>query len=558
MTAGEVIFQKLLDGKVQYVVPLYQRTYRWNEENWERLWDDLLEIYNLPSPRNHFIGSVVTQQVSSPPEGPNLYTLIDGQQRMTTLFILLSVIRQLAESDTETWDKLAEEIYEDCLVNKFIEGDGKIKLMPTQRDRSVFASVVNGETPSDDSQIAKARIYFKRALGQGDSNGDKIDLRKLHNCIVNHLDMVSIHLGEDDSPNRIFESLNNTGLLLSVTDLIRNYLLMNISDLERQEQVYKKHWLPMEQLLISEEPEKNYDRSSEFFWRYLMMNGSLPREGDTYNEIRERLNSPKPEKIVETMKDFSKFSCYFAQIAELNTLDMDSTVLEQVQRLNQWEVNVSYSFLMKMFDGLSSEKINQEELISIMKKIESFVVRRTICGVPTNRLRRIFAQMSGQENFKDIIEFTQKHLSENQWPSDDEFHSAFVNYRLYIPARRNRTRLIMDTLEHSFEHKETPEFTPEITIEHIMPQELTPEWKNYLGENALDIHTEWLDTIGNLTLTGYNPTLSRRIFKKKKSLLAESNFALSASIQKVDKWDATAIENRGNELADQALQIWKR
>lgn len=190
MKAGEVTFQKLLDGRTQYMVPLYQRTYRWEKENWEQLWNDLLEIYDLKplERKNHFIGSVVTQQIPTAPEEVNRYTLIDGQQRMTTLFILLSVIRSRAE------DKLAEEIHETCLVNKYIDGDGHNKLMPTQLDRSTFASVINGDLPTDNTQIAKAWIYFNNALDRGDNEGEKIKLRELHSCIVNHLDMVSILL----------------------------------------------------------------------------------------------------------------------------------------------------------------------------------------------------------------------------------------------------------------------------------------------------------------------------------------------------------------------------
>lgn len=546
MKANEVIFQRLLDGNRQYVVPLYQRRYEWKKENWEQLWEDLLEIYALRSPRqNHFIGSVVTQQIATAPEDVTRYTLIDGQQRMTTLFILLSVIRSRAE------DKLAEEIYDDCLVNKHRDGDGHNKLMPTQKDRSTFASVINGkEPPTDGTRIPEAWIYFNKALDQDDNEGNKIDLRELHRCIVSHLDMVSILLDERDNPYRIFESLNNTGLPLSVTDLIRNYLLMNIPDPERQEQVYNKHWLPMEERLGK--------RSPEFFWRYLMIDGSLPNQGDTYNVIREQLNSPTPEEVEKKMKDFSKFSCYFVQIAELNTDGMDSTILDQVQRLNRWEVNVAYPFLMKMFDGLSSNKISREELVSVMQMIESFIVRRTVCGVPTNQLRRIFAQMSGQARFKDIVGFTQKHLSQNRWPSDDQFRSAFIKFHLYNPSRQNRTRLILTTLECSFGHKEPPGLTNAISIEHIMPQTLSPEWEEYLGENASEIHTEWLHTIGNLTLTGYNPELSNKPFKEKKPVLCKSNFALSKSILKVDEWNATTIEKRGDELAKRALHSWKR
>jgi len=293
MQASEVVFQKLLDGKIQYVVPLYQRTYDWDEEQWEKLWSDLLDIYALPSPRNHFIGSVVTQSIPTAPEGPSMYTLIDGQQRMTTLFILLSVIRKHAETESETWGQLAEEILDTCLVNKFVDGNGRNKLMPTQRDRDAFASVVRGEEPDNSLQIAKARAYFDKVLSRGDDDDKKIDLRKLHSCIVNHLDLVSISLDQEDSPNRIFESLNNTGMPLTVADLLRNYLLMNIPDPEQQGQVYNTYWYPMQELLSGGKK----DVSGDFFWRYLMMDGSLPREDDVYDEIQKHINAPTPEQL---------------------------------------------------------------------------------------------------------------------------------------------------------------------------------------------------------------------------------------------------------------------
>ena len=239
MKATETVFQKLLDGKMQYVVPLYQRTYSWEQKQWEQIWDDLIEVYSLEFPRNHFIGSVVTQQIPTAPEGTSRYTLIDGQQRMTTLFILLSVIRKHA--DEVIYGSLADEIQNTCLINMYSSGGDRNKLMPTERDRQAFNALLDGgELPKGD-QIQKAVAHFEAALQEGDAAGESINLRKLHQCIVNHLDMVSIHLEPNDSPNRIFESLNNTGMPLSVADLIRNYLLMHIPDVDQQEKAYVNH-----------------------------------------------------------------------------------------------------------------------------------------------------------------------------------------------------------------------------------------------------------------------------------------------------------------------------
>ena len=492
MKANQVVFQDLLNGKIQYAVPLYQRTYSWEEKQWEQLWMDLLEVYDMSKPRNHFIGSVVTQQVLTSPEGTSRYTLIDGQQRMTTLFVILGVIQQKAKQ--EAYDDLAEEIRYSCLLNQFGKGEERTKLMPTQRDREAFALMMNGEIPTDRSQIAKARDYFEEALRGGDADGNEIDFRKLYRSTVLHLDMVSILLEGDDSPNRIFESLNNTGMPLSVADLIRNYLLMNIPGMEQQDGAYNDYWYPMQELLAG----GSRDALGDFFWRYLMMGGSLTRKDDTYDAIRAHLKSPTPEEVIRAMKKFSKFSRYYAQMTEICTSGLDGTLTGHIRRLNQWEVDVAYPFLMGGFDRLNSGRICHDHLVSVMQMIESFVVRRTVCGIPTNQLRRIFTQMSGQMDTDDIVGFTRTCLSENRWPLDDEFRSKFVNFRLHIPSRLNRTRLVLTTLERSFGHKEVPDMTSDITIEHIMPQTLSSEWKEVLGEGATDIHERWLDTVGNL------------------------------------------------------------
>ena len=477
---------------------------------------------------------------------------------MTSLFILLSVIRKAAQERGNDSDlELAKQILVSSLINEFIRGDGRNKLLPTQRDREAFFSVINGQAPGPGSAIGKAAIYFTKALDDGDAEGNEFCLRTLYRCIVRRLDMVGIHLESNDSPNRIFESLNNTGLPLSVADLIRNFFLMNIPDAGQQEDAYSKYWLPMESLLSGD----SRDKSPDFFWRYLMMDGSLPRIDDTYAEIQKRFNHhPNQQESVDALKKFNRFARHYAQIADLSHLSVDENVMAGMRRLNQWEADVAYPLLMRLFDALESGQITSDDLCAVMGMIESFVVRRIVCGVPTNQLRRIFAQMSGQaaSHYDDITDFAHDHLANNRWPRDDEFRAKFVEFRLYIRARLNRTRLILNSLEHSFAHKETPELTSSITIEHIMPQSLSDWWKESLGSNYPEIHEQWRDTVGNLTLSGYNPDLGNRPFPEKKRLLAKSNFALSDSIQTAENWNATTIKERGELLADQALLIWKR
>ena len=554
MKASEVVFQKLLDGKIQYVVPLYQRTYNWGDDQWEQLWQDVLEIYAMSIAKNHFIGSVVTQQVPTEPESVSRYTLIDGQQRMTTLFILLSVIRQQAMAEGSEWGHLADEINKTCLINEFNAGEEHIKLQPTQRDREAFASVINGDQSFADSNIEKARKTFEKMLVEGDSNGDKIDLRKLHGCIVNHLDMVSIHLDQEDSPNRIFESLNNTGMPLSVADLIRNFLLMHISDLAEQEKAYNELWYPMEQLLS----KGHNGLSTDFFWHYLMKDGELPRKDETYEVIQRHISLPNTHSAITALADFSKFANYYAQIVETGEVDTNSNLQTQIRRLNQWEVSVAYPFLLKALDAVSAEIIHNTDLVDVIQLLESFVVRRTVCGVPTNQLRRIFAQISVQIDFANFVESARSYLLNNRWPDDNEFRSRFTVFPLYSRGRSSRANLVLWALERSFGNKEAPEATDDITIEHIMPQTLSDDWKRTLGSDANDIHDQWLHTIGNLTLSGYNPALGNLPFPDKKTALAKSNFDLNTSLQDLDIWNEDSIKARANELAERALQIWKR
>ena len=224
MKAGEVIFQQLLDGKLQYRVPIFQRTYTWEENQWDKLWDDILEVYAMSSPRRHFIGSIVTQSIPDAPENAAKFMLIDGQQRMTTLLLLLAIIRFHAEQTGEQ-PSLAQEIEDTSLKNLHVrDSEEEFKLRPTLRDREAFERALSSESPGLSGQIGKAWDYFYKMVGGTDGDGNPLDLRRLKERVTLYLDLVSIQLEQGDSPNRIFESLKNTGVRLEASDLIRNYI----------------------------------------------------------------------------------------------------------------------------------------------------------------------------------------------------------------------------------------------------------------------------------------------------------------------------------------------
>lgn len=552
MQAREVVFQHLLDGKIQYRVPLFQRTYDWKREQWEQLWDDILELYSLESSQNHFIGAVVSQPLAHAPEQASKNLLIDGQQRLTTLMLLLTAIRTYAAKDETANPGLADEIVQTCLINQFVPNDkDRLKLQPTKADAPTFEKAIDEQVARGRSRIAQALRFFLGAIADGDLDDEKFDLRKLKMCITHRLDLVSITLDPTDSPHRIFESLNNTGMRLGASDLIRNYLFMHIPDEVQQEDAYEKVWLPM---------QKSVARYlDEFFWRYLMMRGVLVRRDEIFDRIKIELGTPTPQDAIDAIERYSRFASYYRTLGQWEEDVVAGPFDDQAGRLNTWELDVAYPFLMQAKDWVESGKSAEPDLVVVMKMIESFVIRRTVCGIPTNRLRRLFSRMSLEVDPTDIVATSRQYLLKNEWPSDDQFQEEFVRFRLYVNARGDRGKLVLASLEGSFGNKEAPEISDQITIEHIMPKTLSPEWSQALGPNARDIHVRWLDTPGNLTLTGYNPELSNKPFLEKRELLgAKTNFALSKMLLDRDQWDDEAIEQRGRVLAERAVSIWPR
>ena len=556
MKANEVKFEDLLTGKLQYHVPLFQRTYSWDEDQWERLWDDILEVYRLPSPQRHFIGSIVTQPIPDAPEKAAKHMLIDGQQRMTTLLLLLAVVRFHAEDDASD-PSLAKEIEETYLKNAFI-ADGseeRLKLRPTKRDSESFSLAMMGHVPDLSGRIGQGWVWFSKMIAAGDSEGQAIELRRLKERITLYLDLVSIKLEEADSPNRIFESLNNTGAKLEASDLVRNYLFMNIP-VKQQDEAYEQIWFPMQETLS--------DSLDDFFWRYSMKDGHLTSRDDIFDDITALLRTHHGEDMVAALKTLSKFSNYYIRIKDPSSHETLQHIRYRLIRLNDWEIDVSYPLLLQLFDVHSQGHVTAEDVTRVLAMVESFAVRRTVCGVPTNRLRRIFVGMAQQcGKADDVVQSCRAYLRDNEWPEDGEFREKLVGYRLYNPARLARTRLVLHSLEESFQHPEQPGFSEDITIEHLMPQTLSDRWKKELGNNAETIQQTWLDTIGNLTLTGYNPALGNKPFAEKKALLeVGANFQLTKhpedGVLRYNTWTSESIQERARQLTDRALRIWPR
>jgi len=558
MKAGEVLFQHLLDGKVQYRVPLFQRTYSWDEEHWQRLWDDILEIYALEQPRSHFLGAIVTLPMTDGPEHCAKFVLIDGQQRLTTLFILLSAMRNEAKSQPAT-QQLAAQIIEECLVNRFaLRQDERVKMKPTEQDLDEFNQVLLGDGVAHSGRIGQAMRFFERVIREGDLDGRPLDLPRLHSCVTGYLALVSIKLDKEDSPHRIFESLNNTGMALTASDLVRNHIFMQIHDEAEQARAYQQHWLPMQKRM---ETVNGDSYLSDFFWRYLMKDGNLPRYDEVFEGMRDHIDvqiTRHSRTVVQVIEELNRFSEYYACLCWPERHEPCAEIAKRLRRLNQWEVDVSYPVLLDAYDKRRTGVVSEDDIVEFLEMIESYVVRRLVCGIPTNRLRRVFARMADKVHPTDFVASCHSYLTENEWPSDEVFREKFQAARVYVASRLPRARLILSSLEESFEHHEPLQMGDGITIEHLMPQTLNDWWRNHLGADYGATHEKYLHTIGNLTYSGYNAEMGNAPFDQKKEILAQSHFELNRDIIRSSRWTEEEIKARAAMLADRALVIWKR
>jgi uncharacterized protein with ParB-like and HNH nuclease domain/predicted transport protein len=543
MEASVIKLVELLGDARQYLVPLFQRPYSWERKEWQTLWTDITDLCETQSPRPHFFGAMVLIPARSVPEGVTKYSLIDGQQRYTTISILFAALRQVALQKKE--ERLAEEIYKRFLINEFADGDDYFKLLPTQGDREHYKNIIRGQISNDDdARLAKAYRYFESEIRRAD-----IEARKIKDVVEKSLSIVRVLLDEKEDPYAVFESLNAKGRSLSQVDLIRNYFLMKIHT-NKQEEIYNTFWQPMEKMLGEE-------NLTEFMRHYLIMRrGDFVKKGDVYYNLRNYVEQEQKD-AVEELKTLSRFSTYYAKILELVN-ESDQAISKAIHRLNRLNVTTVYPFLLACYDDYIHQTLSSKEFLEVLKVLENFIVRRFVCGVPTNQLDKIFAPLYQQikassssfaDSVKDILE-------KRGYPKDYEFERNLQETKLYGGGdRKEKTKFILETIEASFGHKEQVNLE-NLQIEHIMPQTLTPWWEAHLGENWEFIHETLLDTLGNLTLTAYNPELSNSNFEEKKSWYGESHLELNAYFSDIETWRESDIQSRAQKLAKQCLEIW--
>lgn len=539
MQAKETKLQDIIEGTKQYVIPLFQRTYSWTNKEWDILWKDLLELCEAENPRTHFIGSIVNMPTVSVPEGVAKFLLIDGQQRLTTIFILLTLLRNKAREMQK--QDFAEEINNTLLVNPYKKDNDFFKLMPTQADRDIYKNFINGKANEKESQLTRAYNFFEKKLRQV-----TFEHEKLKKIITSYFSVVSIVLDADDNPYLVFESLNAKGRPLTQADLIRNYFFMRIH-IDNQDEVYNNYWQPMQTALN--------DSLTEFIRHYLMRDGSIIKQNDVYYALKEKVS---PTNAIDYLKELQKYSVYYQRLI-YPELEPEEDLQKYFRRLNRIEVTTAYPLLLNFYGNYTANKISIADFVAILKTLENYLIRRFVCNVPTNQLNKIFPAVypllitKHQDN---LAEGVKEILQSRGYPKDNEFSARFKETKFYGAGDRQiKTKLILETFEESYAHKEAVPFD-NLTIEHVMPQTLSEWWQNHLGDNWEETHELFLHTIGNLTLSAYNTELSNDDFTTKKQTYNESHLELNKYFFPISSWTRSGIEKRAEVLAKQALEIW--
>jgi len=552
MKAHETILQPVLEGTKQYVIPLFQRPYSWKYNDWKTLWEDLLSVYSSENPRKHFLGALVSMPIEMSPAGVNKFLLIDGQQRVTTLFLILAAIRDLSNISGDY--KLAEQINESYLINKWAEGTNLLKLFPSQTDRDEFSRIMHHkETAESTSNVAKAFRYFMNRLQGTDLSDSPINLQKMHQTLVQEIMVVNIVLDKEENPYLIFESLNAKGEPLTQADLVRNYLLMQIKDTAEQEVAYQDFWLPMQEILGNE--------LTNYIWRYLVKDANSAktiRLDEIYEEVKAKLSKANSSEVVDLLMDMHTFSGYYLILLEPEKYESNKEIARRLARLNRWDVKTTYPLLLNICRDYKENRISADDFCGVLDILESYVIRRAFCRYPTNALNKIFTGLYKNIDTTDPRKSISKYLLKRDWPSDYTFLDAWNRFPIYLSGT-SKCRLILESLEEKLADNKEPVnlLNPQISIEHIMPQTLNEEWEQLLGENALDIHDKYLHTIGNLTLTGSNSDLGNKSLLEKKKIFEKSNFALNKDLAELIIWSEQLIEQRAKKLGKLAVQIWK-
>lgn len=564
LQAGETTLNKLLNTSRQFIVPIFQRNYSWQKSQYEQLWFDILRASKFKEKQNHFIGSIVYIDMGTPAGRPQQLLLIDGQQRLTTISILLCAIKDYVQKfNLETKLINLAKIKNQFLYNSDEIDEDRYKLLLNVQDKETYIKLIDNTiftVNKPATNIIKCYEFFYERIEDFIKQHGQID--EFYAGIFK-LSLVSISLDKDsDNPQMIFESMNSTGKDLSQTDLLRNYLLMDLTP-EKQIRLYKTYWKPMEEL-FGEDIYKNDLNKFDYFIRDFLTlksdTGYICKINNVYENFKRYYLDNNCEKFA-VLKDLFTYAKYYACIDLLQ--ENDDELKLYWQEFKKLDSHVVYPFLLKLYDDYSRQILIKEDFKKILQVVISYLWRRAICEIPTNSLSKTFSTLYQAVDKEDYVNSIIKAFvfksSYKRFPSDYEVREKLQTKDIYHFRLR---KYLLEALENYY-HKEPIDLnTANYTIEHIMPQNIEHNlsWQQMLGEDWQEVHSLYLHTLGNLTITGYNAEMSNKSFWEKvngESGFKHSHLKLNESIAQSDVWNKKAIQRRTNILTDIILKIWK-
>ena len=555
MKASERKITKLFsESDTVFSIPVYQRDYNWQEKQCQRLFKDILQTGKNEKVSSYFLGSIVYIHDGIYGVGEKEFHVIDGQQRMTTLTLLFLAIYFKLKGTILAKD--ADKIYNQYVVNPYSEKEIKLKLLPPEENLYILNKISHNKFNEleafQDRNMLKNYLFFEKEL----ENLSFDDMKHLSNGIEKliYID-IALEKGKDD-PQKIFESLNSTGLDLSQGDLIRNYILM---DLERGEQnrIYKEIWIPIENNCKVSDGSEITSYVSDFIRDYLTLKtekiSSKPKVFETFKAYYEKENDEK----LEDMKKYSEAYSYIIK----PSLEKDKDIQRELDYLKSLDKTVINTFLIGVLKDYKDNILEKDELLNILILLQSYLWRRYITEKPTNALNKIFQGMYGKisrsgnyyENLVDV-------LMAEDFPTDEELESALKLKNVY--KDKEKLNYVFKKLEN-YNHNELIDFDNEkITIEHIFPQKPNKAWKENYSDNELEQMISFKDTISNLTLTGSNSNLSNKAFHEKRDDevhgYRNSKLYMNKYLGRLEEWNLLSMEARFESLYDDIIKIWKR
>lgn len=543
MQSNILTLGQILSAPSQYIIPVFQRNYRWDRPQWQKLWDSIIDLQNETKIGKHFMGFLVLVSGLAIPGKHTRFHLVDGQQRITTTSIFMVALRNVARKLDEPM--LAEEIDDRCVVHKYQKGLDSFKLLPKAKDQRNYIAIVT-EKDVAQGRIADALEFFEEMIEEH-IRGEVINLRALYDLVYQRLSFMSATL-EAENAYSIFKSLNSTGVPLGQADLIRNFVFMHVPP-DDQDEFDADRWSKLEARFANVDGRLDDSAFSKFFRDVLMIKEGYIQPTATFEKFEAAYEATGfvPRQLVEDLLLHAKHH----EIINTKISDDSSSVTQALAHLHELESSTTHPLLLSLFKRRSEGLIDDVGLVRCIQMLTGFILRRYICNESSRGYGQMFVRAIDNKT-TDPVSALEIYLLERGWPENARFQSAFLTTPLY---QRGYTKYVLESIERSRDHKE-PANLASAQIEHVMPQTLSGAWQDDLGPDCETIHAAWLHSPGNLTLSAYNQELFNHPFARKRQEYINSNIVITRELCSSSKWGQEEIERRGKELAKEASEIW--